>query len=199
MFSYRSFKARTVPQIKIAGPKPGGMVEAAGIEPASGIVATRTSTCLARPFLSPAEPRRAGSPQASPLELRPVPRRRKGPGLSRFPDARIPPSGSGGADGLLQLSSQSVAVVGSCSFPAFLRGRRGPRHAVPAPSNPVETFRPHRWCRRRDSNPHAPKGTAPSRQRVCQFRHFGTACIIYKNSFLCQVPCQDVIVPNLVR
>ena len=27
------------------------------------------------------------------------------------------------------------------------------------------------WCRRRDLNPHAPKGTSPSSWRVCLFRH----------------------------
>ena len=31
------------------------------------------------------------------------------------------------------------------------------------------------WCRREDSNLHGRKSTAPSRQRVYQFHHFGTA------------------------
>ncbi len=31
----------------------------------------------------------------------------------------------------------------------------------------------HLWCRSGDSNPDARKGTAPSRQRVYQFHHFG--------------------------
>ena len=31
------------------------------------------------------------------------------------------------------------------------------------------------WCRRRDLNPHAPKGTSPSSWRVCLFRHSDAA------------------------
>ncbi len=36
-----------------------------------------------------------------------------------------------------------------------------------------------KWCRGRDSNPHRPKSTAPSRQRVYQFHHLGTLKNLY--------------------
>ena len=38
---------------------------------------------------------------------------------------------------------------------------------------------PYPWCARGESNPHAPKGTAPSRRRVYQFHHMRMATQTY--------------------
>ena len=43
------------------------------------------------------------------------------------------------------------------------------------------------WCRGRESNPHGPKPTAPSRQRVCQFRHLGPSPMLGSLPFFVKV------------
>jgi hypothetical protein len=50
--------------------------------------------------------------------------------------------------------------------PKLLERNKGLRHIDVTPCF-------YSWYRRGDSNPHASKGTAPSRQRVYQFHHFG--------------------------
>jgi hypothetical protein len=133
------------------------MVEAAGVEPASGTDQRGTSPCAAPSrVLSPAAPRRGWKAASQPVVFR-----LRVPGRVRqaIPQCDVRPAPRGRRNRRTGcLSSQRERVVGAWWLSTCFT-RSGPRHAIPASTAPSKPFRPHVGCRLDATS----VATAPSR------------------------------------